>query len=108
MVYNKIYLVFIISITAAQYLAPNVGQVPQFCNIPLSNEPLDYHKLSGVWYSIFDGKSLEDYKCLQIEIQPFEKGDTHFIINFKHGFRMDKEDSPFLFDDEQLLVFDVN
>ena len=48
----------------AQYAAPTFEQVPQLCNIPFNENPIDYHKLSGTWYSIFDGKSLEEYKCL--------------------------------------------
>ena len=77
------------------------------CRYERSSEAYDLTKILGHWYSLFDGKTLEHYKCLQLKLDEFMDDEHHHIIQVTHGFALDdKEDSHFYFDDQQLLVFE--
>ena len=49
---------------------------------------VNYRELLGNWYSVYDGKQMEDYKCLQIKIEEYLDDEQHFIFKFHHGFTL--------------------
>ena len=73
----------------------------------------DLDRIQGHWFSFYDGLSVLDFHCLQINITErlYEIQAGRKVFQFKYGMRIYKRDkpftgvNPFLYDDQQLLIF---